>query len=91
MPVRDTSRAALLTATKAIVGLRARIMTELMLWPATRFELAQRLGKPINCITAPVLSLIKDGKIEEHTKVARSGSSCESWELRVKGGTCNNE
>ena len=87
MPIRDTSRAALLTATKAIGGLRAAIMTELLLSPVTRLELARRLNKPINCISAPVCSLIDEGLIEEFDQKVQS-TGRKAYSLRIKEKRC---
>ena len=52
--------------------------------PGTRLDLANRLGKPINCITAPVLALIKAGLIEEHDKVVQPETGNKAWQLRIK-------
>lgn len=89
MGVRDTSHAALPKARKALSTLQLRIITELMLWPATRKELAERLGKPINCICAPVKALLEAGKIDEFVQGENTGTGRRAWLLRVKKeGTC---
>jgi len=52
--------------------------------PATRLDLSNRLGKPINCITSPVLNLIKAGIIEEHDRVTQPETGNKAWQLKVK-------
>lgn len=83
MTVKDTSLEALPKARKALSTLQLRIITELMLWPATRKELAERLGKPINCICAPVKALVDAGRIDEYAKVENSGTGRKAWFLRL--------
>lgn len=52
--------------------------------PGTRLDLANRLDKPINCITSPVLALIKAGVIEEHDKIVQPETGNKAWQLKVK-------
>ena len=52
--------------------------------PATRLDLSNRLDKPINCITAPVLNLIKAGIIEEHDQIVQPETGNKAWQLKVK-------
>lgn len=84
MANKDTSVAAV---TRNVVQCahgkyRDRILQSLNdIGPATRKELAARLGVPINCITSPVLQLISSGLVEEHAQVVRDGF--KSWELRI--------
>ena len=52
--------------------------------PATRLDLSNRLDKPINCITAPVLNLIKAGIIEEHDRIVQPETGNKAWQLKVK-------
>lgn len=61
---------------------RDRIMQSLTdVGPATRKELAARLGVPINCITAPVLQLIAKDLVVESRQVVVDGF--KAWELRA--------
>ena len=52
--------------------------------PATRLDLSKRVAKPINCITAPVLNLIKAGIIEEHDRIVQPETGNKAWQLKVK-------
>lgn len=52
--------------------------------PCTRKVLAERLGKPINCITAPVQELLKMKVICEHNRVRDADTGALQWELKLK-------
>ena len=66
MIVKDTSLAAFFKdkTQQSISTLEARVLDSLYAdGPGTRLDLLNRLDKPINYITAPVLNLIKAGKV----------------------------
>lgn len=87
MTVRDTSLLAFFkkSTQQSITTMEARVLDSLNIdGPGTRYALAKRLGKPINSITAPVLSLVKAGLIEEHTRVEQPETGSKAWELRIK-------
>ena len=74
MTVKDTSLAAFFKdkTQQSISTLEARVLDSLYVdGPGTRLDLAKRLDKPINCITAPVLALIKAEIIEPHNRVVQ--------------------
>ncbi len=50
----------------------------------TRQELARILGKPINCITAPVKALLDAGIVVEHERVRNPDTKCLNWALKLK-------
>ena len=69
-----------------ISTLETRVLDSLYVdGPATRLDLSNRLGRPINCITAPVLNLIKAGIIEEHDRIVQPETGNKAWQLKVKG------
>ena len=87
MTVKDTSLAAFFKekTQRSISTIEARVLYSLYAdGPGTRLDLAMRLGKPINCITAPVLALIKAEIIEEHNRVVQPETGNKAWQLRVK-------
>ena len=87
MPVKDTSLAAFFKdkAQRSITTLEARVLGSLYVHgPATRLDLSNRLDKPINCITGPVLNLIKAGIIEEHDRIVQPETGKKVWQLKVK-------
>ena len=87
MTVKYTSLAAFFKGKtqRSINTLEARVLDSLYDdGPGTRLDLAKRLGKPINCITAPVLALIKAEIIEEHARVVQPETGNRAWELKVK-------
>lgn len=68
-----------------IRALGSRVLDSLYVdGPATRLGLSNRLDKPINCITAPVLNLIKAGIIEEHDRIVQPETGNKAWQLKVK-------
>ena len=70
---------------KSITTLEARVLDSLYVdGPATRLDLSNRLDKPINYITAPVLNLIKAGIIEEHDLIVQPETGNKAWQLKVK-------
>lgn len=70
---------------RKISTLETRVCYSLYMYgPATRLELSNRLDKPINCITAPVLNLIKAGIIEEHDRIVQPETGNKAWQLKVK-------
>lgn len=87
MPVKDTSKATWLSP---ILARKRETLCERVYnslrdeGPATRKELAQRLGKPINCITQPVLVLVKAKCIIEHDKVTDPETGAKQWQLKIK-------
>ncbi len=87
MTVKDTSLAAFfsLKTQRNISTLETRVLDSLYVdGPATRLDLSNRLDKPINCITAPVLNLIKAGIIEEHDRIVQPETGNKAWQLKVK-------
>ena len=87
MAVKDTSLAAFFKdkTQRSISTIEARVLGSLYVdGPATRLDLAKRLDKPINCITAPVLALIKAEIIEEHDRVVQPETGNKAWQLKVK-------
>lgn len=87
MTVKDTSLAAFFKdkTQRSISTIEARVLDSLYVdGPGTRLDLAKRLDKPINCITAPVLALIKAGIIEEHNRVVQPETGSKAWQLKVK-------
>ena len=70
---------------QSISTLEARVLDSLYVdGPGTRLDLAKRLGKPINCITAPVLALLKAEIIEPHNRVVQPETGHKAWQLKVK-------
>lgn len=53
--------------------------------PLTRLQIAAKLGVPINCVTSPVLELIKTGELVEHDLVLQE-TGRKAWRIRVRGG-----
>lgn len=53
--------------------------------PLTRLQIAAKLGVPINCVTAPVLELLKTGELVEHDLVLQE-TGRKAWRVRVRGG-----
>lgn len=87
MTVKDTSLTAFFKyrTRESIKTLEASVLASLYMdGPGTRLDLANRLGKPINCITAPVLALIKAGIIEEYDRVVQPETGNKAWQLKVK-------
>ena len=87
MTVKDTSLAAFFEGKtqRSISTLETRVLDSLYEdGPGTRLDLAKRLGKPINCITAPVLALIKAEIIEEHDRVVQPETGNKAWQLKMK-------
>ena len=87
MTVKDTSLAAFFSdkTQRSISTIEARVLDSLYEdGPGTRLDLSKRLGKPINCITAPVLALIKAEIIEEHDRVVQPETGNKAWQLKVK-------
>lgn len=87
MIMKDTSLAAFFKdkTQQSISTLEARVLDSLYVYgPGTRLDLAKRLDKPINCITAPVLALIKAEIIEEHNRVVQPETDSKAWQLKVK-------
>ena len=87
MIVKDTRLAAFFKdkTQQSISTLEARVLDSLYVeGPGTRLDLAKRLDKPINCITAPVLALIKAEIIEEHNRVVQPETDSKAWQLKVK-------
>lgn len=83
MPTRDTSFAALPGAQRGLSALQQSIVNALRTLPATRKELAQRIDKPINCITAPVKALIDAGVIAEDGWVRHEDTNCRAYLLQL--------
>lgn len=50
----------------------------------TRQRLAERLGKPINCVTAPIKELLDSGILVEHERVTDTLTGCKRWTLKLK-------
>ena len=50
----------------------------------TRLELARQLGKPINCVTSPVLRLLEAGVIHESERVRQPDTGKLAWKLEIK-------
>lgn len=68
-----------------ITTLEARVLDSLNIdGPATRLDLSKRLDKPINCITSPVLGLIRANLIEEFNRVQQPETGNKAWQLRIK-------
>ena len=68
-----------------ISTLETRVLDSLYVdGPATRLDLSNRLDKPINCTTAPVLNLIKAGIIEEHDRIVQPETGNKAWQLKVR-------
>ena len=87
MTVKDTSLAAFFKykTQQSISTLETRVLDSLYVdGPATRLDLSNRLDKPINCITEPVLNLIKAGIIEEHDRIVQPETGNKAWQLKVK-------
>ena len=87
MTVKDTSLAAFFKdkTQESITTLEARVLDSLYVdGPGTRLDLANRLCKPINCITGPVLALIKAEIIEEYDRVVQPETGNKAWKLKVK-------
>jgi predicted transcriptional regulator len=84
--VRDTSLAAFFkekTQTQ-ISTLEAAVLDSINIdGPCTRLDLSERLAKPINCITKPVLNLVKAGILYESHKV-RQKTGNTAWVLSIK-------
>ena len=55
--------------------------------PATRAELAQRLSRPVNCITAAVKALLKAGHIVETKQVQNEQTGKKAWLLELPEDT----
>lgn len=51
----------------------------------TRQTMAVMLGKPINCVTAPVKNLLDAGLIVEHEQVWNGQTGRLNWALKLKG------
>lgn len=87
MAVKDTSMATWMSPILARKRetLAERVYASLRdAGPATRKELADRLGKPINCITQPVCTLLKAKCIIEHDKVLDPETGAKQWQLKIK-------
>ena len=87
MIMKDTSLAAFFKdkTQQSISTLEARVLDSLYAdGPGTRLDLSNRLDKPINYITAPVLNLIKAGIIEEHDQIVQPETGKKVWQLKVK-------
>lgn len=80
--VRDTSNEAFNKPCRR--QYEAQILEALRAEHGTRLDLSKRLGVPINCITSPVLSLVKAGAIEEYDKVMQIETGTKAWKLRIK-------
>lgn len=50
----------------------------------TRQRLAVALGKPINCVTAPIKELLDSGIVVEHERVKDPLTGCKRWTLKLK-------
>ena len=50
----------------------------------TRNRLADAIGKPINCVTAPIKQLLDSGIIVEHERVKDELTQCLRWTLKLK-------
>ena len=87
MTVKDTSLAAFYKdkTQRSTTTLKSLVLDSLYTdGPGTRLDLANRLDKPINCITAPVLALIRAKIIEEHDLVVQPETGKKAWQLKVK-------
>ncbi len=83
MTVRDTSLAAFSPSQRDSV--EHEVVNELTInGPGTRLELAHRLNRGINTLTAAVLSLVKAEIIEEHDRVTQVETGKKAWQLRIK-------
>lgn len=85
--MKNTSVAALFRAAPQWSPMKGRIITVLKALPCTRKELAARIEKPINSITAPVKSLLDTGVIEEFEQTQHD-TGCKAWRLRLKENAC---
>ena len=87
MSAKDTSLAAFFKdKTQAQIStLEAAVLSSIDVdGPATRLHLSKRLGKPINCITAPVKKLLDAGILIETEKVLQETGN-RAWLLDIKG------
>lgn len=87
MPVKDTSLATWLSPLHAANRrtLAERVYASLRdVGACTRKALAERLGKPINSITAPVKELLDARVIVEHNRVRDAETGALQWELKIK-------
>lgn len=87
--MNDTKIAALFKpSTQSLhAELQDRIIQRMQSYPDvayTRQELASILGKPINCITAPVKALLDAGLVIEHERVRNPDTKCLNWALKLK-------
>ena len=85
----DTKVAALFKpSTQRMHGsLEKRIVEKLMheyTYDWTRDTLAAALGKPVNCITAPVKALLDAGTIIEDKRVRNPKTNALNWTLKLK-------
>lgn len=85
----DTKIAALFKPrTQRMHGsLERRIVEMLMHNPGTdytRDTIATAVGKPVNCITAPVKSLLDAGTLIEDKRVRNPKTNALNWTLKLK-------
>lgn len=81
---KTTSIAALLCPSKQTKRQRRKeaILRSITANPATRYEVAQRLDVPVNCVTSSVLDLINEGLIYESKRVLQE-TGHKGWRLEV--------
>lgn len=81
---KTTSLAALLSPPRQTKRQKRKeaILRSITRWPATRYEVAQRLGVPVNCVTSSVLELINEGLIYESKRVLQE-TGYKGWRLEV--------
>lgn len=85
MAVRDTSRDAFSVSQRTTV--EHDIVTELTTnGPGTRLQLAKRLNRGVNTLTAAVLSLIAAEIIKETDRVVQAETGKKAWSLNITGG-----
>lgn len=83
MSVKGTSRKAFKVSARKVV--EQLVMEQLTTaGPATRADLAHRLQRGVNTITAGVLALLAANLIEESDRVIQAGSGRLAWQLRIK-------
>ncbi len=85
MTVRDTSRAAFSVSQRTTV--EHDVVHELTTnGPGTRLQLAKRLNRGVNTLTAAVLALLAAEIIQETDRVVQAESGKKAWQLSIKGG-----
>lgn len=83
---KSTSVAALLRPSAARTRRREAILASIKEEPATRYEVAKRLGVAVNCVTCAVRELVLEGLLVEHSQVMQE-TGHKGWQLHAAGGS----